>query len=138
MNILIKTTRRSSITNKDQRGYSFRTDGNKGKQIRPIMGWFSPSGTVEILNVRWLLITFRYKEGQVDWWIKLQKLHAFKDKDNNQVLCLYCIPKKESLLFIHNILMPTTNFSHPLIQNIKHKPNMVQDISRKMKIALKK
>ena len=28
------------------------------------------------------------------------------------------------------------NFSHPFIQNIKHQPNMVQDLSRQMKIAL--
>ena len=28
-------------------------------------------------------------------------------------------------------------FSYPFIQNIKHKPNMVQELSRKMKIALK-
>ena len=29
-------------------------------------------------------------------------------------------------------------FSHPFIQNLKHKPNMVQELSRQMKIALKK
>ena len=31
-----------------------------------------------------------------------------------------------------------TIFSHPFIQNIKHIPNMVQDLSIKMDIALKK
>ena len=29
-------------------------------------------------------------------------------------------------------------FSHLFIQNLRHKANMVQDLSRKMKIALKK
>ena len=29
-------------------------------------------------------------------------------------------------------------FSHPFIKNLKHKPNMVQDLSRKMKISIKK
>ena len=62
------------------------------------------SGTVEILNVRWLFILWISKEGQVDWWIELQKLHAFKEKDNKQILCWYYIQKK-GLLFIKNILM---------------------------------
>ena len=29
-------------------------------------------------------------------------------------------------------------FSHPFIYNLKYKPNMFQDLSRPMKIALKK
>ena len=28
--------------------------------------------------------------------------------------------------------------SHPFIQNLKHKPNMVQDLSKQMRIAFKK
>ena len=50
MDILIETTRISSRNNKDQIGYSFRTDENKGKKSIPRMGWFSVSGTVAILN----------------------------------------------------------------------------------------
>ena len=65
MEILIKTTRISSRTNKDQRGGSFRTDEKKGKKSSPRMGWFCASGTVEILNVCLLLITWSSKVGQV-------------------------------------------------------------------------
>ena len=104
MEILIKTTIISYRTNKYQRGHSFRTDEKKGKKSIPRMGWFSASGTVEILHVRWQFIKRISKEEQVDWWIKLQKLRAFKEKDNNQVLYWYYIQK--TLLFIQNILMP--------------------------------
>ena len=37
------------------------------------MGWFHASGRVEIIYVSWPFITWWSKEGQVDWWIKLQK-----------------------------------------------------------------
>ena len=105
MYILIETTRSSSRTNKYQIGYSLRTDENKGKKISPIIGWFCASVTVEILNVRWPFITWRSKEVQVDWSIKLQKLHAFKEKDKKQVFCWYYIQK--IYLFVQNILMST-------------------------------
>ena len=106
MNILTKTTRSSSRTNKNQRGDYFRTDTKRGKNISPIMGWFCASGIVEILNVRWPFIKWRSKEGQVYWRIKLQIFCTFKEKYNKQVLCWYYI-----LLFIQNILMPTI-YSH--------------------------
>ena len=68
---------------------SFRTDKNKNKKSSPRMRWFCASGTVEILIVCWMFIAWRSKEVQVDLWIKLQELHAFKEKDNEQVLCCY-------------------------------------------------
>ena len=110
MDIPIKTTRSYSRTNKYQREDSFRTDENKGKNNIPRMGWFCASVTLEILNVCWLFITWRSKEVQGDWWIKLQKMRVFKEKYNKQVICWYYI-KKWSLLFIQNILMPAI-YSH--------------------------
>ena len=42
-------------------------------------------------------------------------------------------------VFIHPECFDAKNiFSHPFIQNLKHKPNMVHDLSRQMKIPLKK
>ena len=52
MDILIKITRSSPRNNKDQRGYLFRTDEDKGNKISPRMGCFCASGTAEILNLR--------------------------------------------------------------------------------------
>ena len=75
----------------------------RGKKSIPLMGWFRDSGAVEILNVRWPFITWISKEGKFDLWIKLQKLHAFKEKCNRQIICWYYI---KSLLFIQNIFMP--------------------------------
>ena len=52
MDILIKTTRISSLKNKDKRGDLFRTDEKKVKKISPRMGLFSASGRVEIIYAR--------------------------------------------------------------------------------------
>ena len=60
---------------------------------------------------------------------------AFKEKENKQLLCWYYIKK----LIIHPEFFDDNNiFSNLFIQNLKHKPNMVQYLSRKMKISLKK
>ena len=49
------------------------------------------------------------------------------------------ITYKKRNFIIHPEYFDANNiFSHPFIQNIKHKPNMVQDLSRQMKISLKK
>ena len=95
MDILIETTIRSPRTNKYQRGYSFITDEKRGKNNSPRMGWFCASGTLEILNVRWPFILLWSKEGKVDWWIKLQKLRAVKEKDNKHVDCWHDIQEKK-------------------------------------------
>ena len=48
------------------------------------------------------------------------------------------ITYKKREINIHQEYFDANNiFSHSFIQNIKHKPNMVQDLSRKIKIALK-
>ena len=107
MDILIKTTRISSWKNKDQKGDSFRTDEKKVKNIIPRMGWFHASGTVEINYVRRPFITWWYKEGQVDWWIKLHKLYAFKDNNKKASYLLVLQSNKESLSFILNLWLPT-------------------------------
>ena len=99
------------------------------------MGSSCASGAVEILNLRQPFITCISKEVQVDWWVKLQKLHVFKEKDNKQVICCYYIKKS----MIHPEYFDASNiFSNPFIKNLKHNPNMVQDLSRQMKIVLKK
>ena len=60
---------------------------------------------------------------------------AFKEKENKQVICWYYIKK----CIIHSECFDTNNLiSDPFIQNLKRKPNMVPDLSRKMKISLKK
>ena len=51
MDILIETTRSSTINNKDRRGDLFRTYEKKGKKISPRIGLFCASRKVEILNV---------------------------------------------------------------------------------------
>ena len=135
MDILIEKTRRYSRNNQDQRGYLFRTNEKKGKNSNPRMGWFRASGTVEIIYVFWPFITLWSKEGQVDWCIKLQKLCTFEYKDNKQDIFWYNIQKIDFI--IHPELFDANNiFSHTFIQNLKHKPNMVQDLSRQMKISL--
>ena len=106
MEILIETIRSSSRTNKDQRGDKFRKYEKKGKKSIPRMGWFRSSGPVEILNVRWPFITWLYKYGQVDWWIKLQ--NCIRLKRNTTIKFFVDITlKKESFWFIINILIPT-------------------------------
>ena len=64
------------------------------------------------------------------------ELRAFKWKDNKQVICWYYIQKIKFI--IHSEYFDANNiFLHLFIYNLKHKPNMVQDLSRKMNIALK-
>ena len=64
-------------------------------------------------------------------------MRAFKEKDNNQVSCWYYIQKRDFI--IHPEYFDANNiFSYSFIQNLKHNPNMVQDLSRKMRTALKK
>ena len=82
MDIIIKTRIISSGNNKYQRGDLFRTDENIGKKSSPRMRWFYDSGTFESLDVCWPFIAWWSKEVQVYWWIKLQTLPPFKDKDN--------------------------------------------------------
>ena len=49
------------------------------------------------------------------------------------------ITKKKVKVFIHPQFSDANNiFSHPFIHNLKHKPNVVQDLSRQMKISQKK
>ena len=72
-------SRMSSWNNKNERGESLRKFKKKG--------WFRYAGRVEILYVRRPLITC--KEGQVDWWIKLQKMYAIKEITEKQVLRWY-------------------------------------------------
>ena len=49
------------------------------------------------------------------------------------------ITYKKIKFIIHPEYFDAKNiFSHPFIQNLKHKPNMVQNLSIKMKIELKK
>ena len=137
MDILIKTTEISPRTNKHQIGYSFRTYGKKGKKISPRMVWFHASGTVEILNVHWPFITWSSKEWQVHWWNKLQKLRALKRKTISKFFVGIKYKKKQFI--IHPKYFDANNiFSHPFIQNLKHKPNMVQELSMQIKIVLKK
>ena len=48
------------------------------------------------------------------------------------------ITYKQIKFIIHTGYFDANNiFSHLFIQNIKHKPNMVQNLSRKINIALK-
>ena len=94
MDIIIEKTIIYYRNNKDQRGDFFRTYEKKGKKSSPRMVWFCTTGTVEILNVRWAFITWWSNKGQVYWWIKLQKLRAFKEKENKQFICWYYIKKK--------------------------------------------
>ena len=136
MDILIETTRISSRNNKDQRGYLFRTDEKNGKKSSRRMGWFCASGIVEIPIVCWPFISWWYNGGQVYWWTKLQKLSVFKEKESKKVVCWYYIQKKfiihPGFFYVNKII------SDPFIQNLKHNPNMVHDLSRKMKISLLK
>ena len=133
MDILIKTTIIYSRNNKYQRGDSFKTDENKGKNSSSRMGWFRASGTVEIRNVRWPFITWWSNEVKVDWWIKLQKLFTFKEKEKKQVLCWYYIQKTKFI--IRPAFFDANNIiSDPFIQDLKCKTKMVNELSRQMKI----
>ena len=50
---------------------------------------------------------------------------------------IFGITNKKRKFIIHPEYFDANNiFSHPFIKNLKHKPNMVQDLLRKMKIAL--
>ena len=46
--------------------------------------------------------------------------------------------KKREFIINPDFFYAKNIFSHPLIQNLKHKTNMVQDLSKQIKIALKK
>ena len=53
--------------------------------------------------------------------------------------CFVDITDKKRQLIIHAEYFDANNiFSHPFIQNLKRKPNMIHDMSRKIKISLKK
>ena len=84
MDILIKKSRMSSWNNKNEREESSRKFKKKLKTSRPWMGWFRYAGRVEILYVSRPFTT--WKKGQVDWWIKLQKMYAIKEITEKQVI----------------------------------------------------
>ena len=67
---------------------------------------------------------------------KLQNLHVYKYKYDKQVFNWYYIHKKKFI--IHPEYFDANNiFSRPVFHHLKHKSNMVQNLSRQMKIALK-
>ena len=105
-----------------------RTDERKSKNSIPRMLWFRALVTVEILNVHCPFITWRYKEGSVYWWIKLQNLSASKEKDKSKFF--FGITYKKRKFIIHPEYFDSKNiFSHPFIQNLY--------LSRKIKKAPK-
>ena len=137
MNILIETTRNFSRNNKHQRGDSFRTYGKEGKKSIPRMGWFIASGIVEIINVRWPFITWWSKKGNLINELNLKNCVHLKIKTTSKFFV--GITYKKIGFIIHPEFFDAKNiFSHPFIQNLKHKPNMVQDMSIQMKIPLKR
>ena len=135
MDILIKTTRISSWKNKHQKGDSFRTDEKKVKKIIPRMGWFHASGPVEIIYVSWPFIAWWSKEGQVDWWFKLQKLYVFKE--NKKVKFFVGITITQRKFIIHPEFMVANHIiAYQSIQNLKSNPNKVHDLPSEMKRSL--
>ena len=101
------------------------------------MGWFRASGTVEILNVRWLFIPWWSKEGQVYWWIKLQNCVRLRRKKTSKFFV--GISSKKRKFIIHPEFFDANNIiSDPFIENLKRKPNMVHDLLRQMNTPQKK
>ena len=101
------------------------------------MGWFHASGQLEIINVHWPLITWWSKEGQVDWWFKLQKLYAFKQ--NTKIKFFAGITVKQRKFIIHpEFLVANHIISDQFIQDFKSNPNKVHDLPSEMKISLLK
>ena len=132
MDILIKSTRISSWKNKDKGVESFRKDEKKVKTSIPRMGWFRYSGWVEILYVCWPFITWWSKEGQVQWWIKIQNIYVIKENTKKQVLC--GITNKQIKFIIHpEFMVSNQENTDQFIQNIKSNPNMVHDLTGEIK-----
>ena len=62
-------------------------------------------------------------------------MHLKKDKTSK--LCVGITYKQRNFIIHPKYFNANNIFSHLFIQNIKHKPNMVHDLSRQMKIELK-
>ena len=72
--------------------------------------------------------------GRVDWWIKVQNcLHLKRNKTSKFFVG---ITKKKEFIIYPELFDANNIFSHLFIQNIKHKTNMVQYLSRKIKRSL--
>ena len=114
---------------KNKIGESFRLFKKKVKTSRPIMGWFRYSGRVEIHYVRTPFITCN--EGQVDWWIKIQKMYANNEITENKVIHWY---NKQTKKTYHSswFMVASQEITDQFIQNIKNNPNKVHDLTGEM------
>ena len=67
--------------------------------------------------------------------LKFKKCMCLKINTTCKLFVVITYKKREFI--IHSEYFDANNIlSHPFIQNLKHKPNMVQDLSRQMRIAL--
>ena len=124
MEIIIEKTRSYSRTNKDQIGDSFRTDEKKGKHSSPRMVWFCDSRTVEILNVRWPFIHGNPNKDKLTDEINFKNCIRLRRKTESKFFAGIIYKKREFIIYPE--YFDTNNiFSHPFIQNLKHKPNVV-------------
>ena len=134
MDILIKKSRMSSWKNKNKIGESFRQFKKKVKTRCPRMGWFRYAGRVEIQYVRRPFITC--KEGQFDWWIKIQKMYANKEITEKKVLHWYY---KQTKKIYHSswFMVASQEITDQFIQNLKNNPNKVHNLTGEMKKLFK-
>ena len=131
MDILIRKSRMFSWYKKNERGESFRKFKKKVKTSRPWMGWLRYAGRVEILYTHRPFT--KCKEGQVDWWIKLQKMYAIKEINEKKVL-RWDYKQTNKKYDIHpDFMVANQEITDQFIQNIKSNPNKFHDLTGKMK-----
>ena len=137
MYILIKTTRISSRNNNSKEGICL--EQTKIKVTRSALEWddFVLQEQLKyLIYVDHSLCGDPKKDKFIDElnfknWLRLKRKKTRK--------LFVGITYKKRKFMIHPEFFDASNiFSHLFINNLKHKPNMVQDLSRKMKISLLK
>ena len=137
MDILIETTRCLSINNKYQGGDSFRTYENKGKIVA--LEW---DDFVLREQLKSLIYVDRSLRGDPDKDELIDELNfkncvSLKRKTTSKLFVGLTYKKRKFI--IHPEFFDANNiFSHPFIQNLKHKPNIIQDLSRQWRYHFKK
>ena len=89
---------------------------------------------IEVASLKWY--DFVLQEQLKSFMCVVTSLHGYPKKDrlinelNKKFICWYYIQKGDFI--IHAEYFYANNiFSHPFIQNLKHKPNIVQDPFKK-------
>ena len=137
MDILVETTRSSSRTNKDQRGYLFRTDEKKVE--KEALKWDYFVLKEELKSLMYVNRSLRGDPRKDKLMDKLNFKNCMRFKRKTTSVFFVGITVKRRKFIIHPRYFDANNiFSRQFIQNLKHRSNVFQYLSTTMKKAILK